>query len=48
MGISGVSDGKGNYGTDDEKNHRFKVETISHAVTLYNRIIMESLLNGYT
>lgn len=25
-----------------------KEETLSHAVTLYNRIIMESLLNGYT
>lgn len=25
-----------------------KEETLNHAVTLYNRIIMESLLNGYT
>lgn len=25
-----------------------KEETFNHAVTLYNRIIMESLLNGYT
>ena len=25
-----------------------KEETLNHAVTLYNRIVMESLLNGYT